>query len=85
MTWQEIEQQSGGRSKGTNSHPIPVDQLTKEARDRLLELQIDDVDELFSLRLEGKVRVFGVRSGHVMQLLWFDFEHSICESKKKNT
>lgn len=79
-TWQEILQDS---SHG--SHPIPVERLIAAARRRLEELKLDDLDEVFSLRLSGPKRVFGIRSGDALQILWWDPEHQICPSPKKHT
>lgn len=85
MTWAEIEQASGGRSSGNNSHFINRDGLAKEAQKRLEELKLDDIDQVFSLRLSGKTRVIGKRIGRVMQIMWFDFNHEVCQSEKKHT
>ena len=45
MTWGEIF--------GRNNHPIQVESICNEARDRLRDIGLDDLDELFSLRLGG--------------------------------
>lgn len=84
MTWLDIELASGGKKKGggTNNHPIPVSQLIKEAQLRLQHLKLDDYDELFSLRLCNLTRVFGIRNGRVLNILWHDCNHEICTSKK---
>lgn len=66
-------------------HSTSVDKLIKPARDRLEEINQDDVDELVSLRLSGKQRVWGVLEQGVLRLLWWDPNHEICPSKKKNT
>ena len=50
MTWAEIMQAAGGRARGTNSHFVQVERLTRQAKDRLAEIHQDDVSELFSLR-----------------------------------
>jgi len=78
MTWQQIISASGGRRYGTNNHPIPVNELIKEARDRLAELRLDDYDELFSLRLTSRKRIWGIRDGCVFRILWFDPYHAVC-------
>jgi len=51
MTWHDLKKQNGGRGKnrGTNHHPVQVDELTKTARDRLRDLKLDEHNELFSL------------------------------------
>jgi hypothetical protein len=53
MKWFEILSASGGRSSGNNSHFIEVDRLARGAQTRLIELNLDDQDRLFSLRLQG--------------------------------
>lgn len=85
MTWKEIEAASGGKKKGNNSHFIGVESLSKEAQKRLKILKMEDIDNLYSLRFAAKIRVYGKRVGSVMQLLWFDFNHEVCPSKKRRT
>jgi len=48
------------------------------------ELGMTD-DALYSLRLSGKLRLWGVRDRSVLQLLWYDPEHQVCPSPLKNT
>ncbi len=78
MTWVEIEQRSG-------SHFVDRDSLIKAANDRLAEIRQDDVDSLFSLRINGKARIWGIRDEHILRVLWWDPEHQVCPSLKKNT
>lgn len=85
MSWHEIDKASGGRRQGTNSHPIDVEKLCKEAQDRLTELNINDIDQVYSLRLQGEHRVIGIRENNILKIIWFDFKHEICVSEKKNT
>ena len=77
MTWSELIAAAGGRGQrgGNNHHPVPVFQCSKLAQDRLEYLHIDDIDELFSLRLSNVVRVYGIRDGRTLKLLWFDPAH----------
>jgi len=77
MTWEELGHQK--------SHEVLVSQLAKQARDRLIELKQDDVDDLFSFRLEGSVRVWGIRRLNVIQVLWWDPEHKVWPYVKKHT
>jgi hypothetical protein len=71
MTWNEIL-----RNKWYN-HSIEVARLIKAARDRLVELGLDDYEELFRFRLEGTGRVWGIRDGRIFQILWWDADHNI--------
>lgn len=80
MTWQEIEQ-----SRSHKCHFIDVDDLQKQARDRLDQIGQGDVDQVFSLHLSGPERVFGIRDRWIFKILWWDPEHAVCKSKLKHT
>ncbi|HEM3526233.1 TPA: hypothetical protein U1B46_000849 [Streptococcus suis] len=82
MTWQAIDSSSGGRTHGTNSHFIKIEDLIKEARDRAAELNLTIYESLYSLRLQSKIRLFGVLKEGVFHIVWYDCEHAICPSKK---
>jgi hypothetical protein len=77
MTWQAIKQ--------AESHSIAVDAIAKEARDRLAEIRQEDIDEIFSLRVSGKQRIWGILDRNRLKILWWDPEHKVCPSHKKNT
>lgn len=58
---------------------IPVSDLCEDARDRLEKLQQTDLEELCELRLGvGRWRVWGIQNGSVIDLLWWDPEHTVC-------
>jgi hypothetical protein len=75
MPWSQIKQAAGGRSSGTNNHPLPIDKFNKDALKRLEELKLDDTDELFSLRLNNTLRLYGIRDGRVLRFIWHDPHH----------
>lgn len=77
MTWAEILKAAGGRNHGNNHHLIPVEKCCKEAQQRLVDLHLDDLDDIFSLRLDGKTRLFGIRDGRVLRFIWHDPDHSV--------
>jgi hypothetical protein len=79
MTWAEILKAK------KNHHAIDIDKLHRDAQKRLEALELNDIDELMSLRLTGEKRVFGIRDGRVLQLLWYDPEHEVCPSALKHT
>lgn len=66
-------------------HAIPIPSLSTDARARLVELELDDLDELFSFRITGPKRVFGVVRPKYVRLLWFDPLHQVCPSPPKHT
>ena len=80
MIWREILLDAKKQN-----HNVSVDDLVKEAQDRLTQIFPEQLDELTSLCLTGNQRVWGQISEGVMDLLWWDAEHRICKSNKKHT
>jgi hypothetical protein len=78
MTWGDIKRTTG-------SHNVETYRLVKEARDRLEEIGLEYIEELFSLRVTGERRVWGILDNHVLRILWWDPEHEICPSVLKHT
>lgn len=77
MTWHALA--------STGSHQVSLSDLCKEAQQRLSEIRQDDIDSLYSLRIRGKERIWGIREGRVLKILWWDPDHSVCPSQKRNT
>ncbi len=67
------------------NHSISVNDLSAEAKKRLKDLELDDIDEVVSLKLSGKERVFGIRHDVALTLLWWDPHHKVCPSILKHT
>lgn len=79
MTWSEIA------IDGKNSHhSISLEDCSTAAQNRATALNLA-VDQVFSFRLEGKVRVFGIRDRWICSLLWYDPKHAVCPSTLKHT
>jgi hypothetical protein len=78
MTWAEIN------NPNTGCHPIKVKDLCSEAQKRLTEIQITE-EEIFSLRLSGKERLWGIRECHIFKILWWDPRHEVYPVSKKHT
>ena len=77
LTWQVL--------RDNGSHLVQVDALCSKAQKRLGELGQDDCDELFSFRITGRKRIWGIKDGNILWLLWWDPEHEVCPSNKKHT
>ena len=77
MTWGEVE--------GRGSHFVDVDNCSREAQKRLEEIKLDDLEQLFSLRIGGRKRIFGWRREAVLYVLWWDPDHKVCPSEMKHT
>lgn len=85
QTWQEILCDTSGRRNNTKNHPIPAYKLIKEAQHRLEEINLDDFDGLYSLTIDGGVRIWGVIIEGVFCLVWIDPNHGIYPIKKRHT
>lgn len=79
LTWHKIE------TEYRIFHRIPRSALVPEAKRRLAELKMEDIDELGRLKLNGRPRLWGIRRGRVFNVLWYDPEHVVCPSPKKHT
>lgn len=79
QTWHEIEKMVHGSKGKSKNHPIPVSNLKPYAKKRLKELGLDDLEELFSLRLDQNCRIYGKRVGACLQILWIDDGHDAYE------
>jgi len=79
MTWQEIF------NDRKRNHEVELNGLSKAAKDRLIKINKDHHDSLVSLILGGKPRIWGIRSGSSLKILWWDPEHAVYPSPKKHT
>lgn len=78
MTWQEIFMHA-------KNHPIKINLLCPEAQGRLAEIDQDDIEELVQVFITNTARIFGIRDGNKLKILWWDPSHSVCPSHIKNT
>lgn len=87
MTWKDILTNTSGRRGNTQNHRVEPESLCTEAQERLVSLRLDDLagDSLFSISLQGKIRLWGILTEGVFHIIWLDNEHEICPSKKRHT
>jgi hypothetical protein len=57
-------------------HEIETWKLCKDARDRVEELRIHP-ESIMSFRVNSRGRIWGVRTGNVVDLLWWDPKHAV--------
>ena len=65
---------------------ISVEQLCQGARDRLIEIERDDTERLWELRIPTNDgwRAWGsVEGDQIFNLLWWDPEHTVCRGLPK--
>lgn len=65
--------------------PIPWDSMIPDAQKRAQEIELDQFDGLFELRLGNRPRLFGLLDQHCFYPVWWDPDHEICSSQKRNT
>lgn len=70
LTWGEIERRK-------SCHSTSPERIIRAARNRLVELGLDDLDKLYQLRFGSTERVWGVRVEHHLMLLWWDPKHAV--------
>lgn len=81
--WRELldklksfERMNLAQLRNAGCHPIPIQDMGRNAQQRALELQLEATyDEFFSLRLTGRRRVICLNSWPVLELLWYDPNH----------
>ena len=72
QTWADIITKSQN-----NNHFMAVTKICDAAQARLNALHLDDTDALFSLRLSGTERIWGILDNGVMLVLWWDPFHQV--------
>lgn len=66
-------------------HIIPIPDFCKEAKDRLMEINLDDLEELYSFRMDGACRLFCMKHENLFCILWWDNDHKACQVEKSHT
>ena len=84
QTWGQILTTPKGKGTGTKNHLIARNDIVKPAQSRLAEKNIW-YDELYSIRINGNDRIWGVIQDGVFSIIWYDPKHEICPSLKKHT
>jgi len=70
---------------GSKNKRIELSALCADAKKRLRQIELDDLDCLWELRVGGAERIWGQRFGHVFYPVWWDPRHEVCPSRKKHT
>ena len=75
MSWKDV-------LKRKSCHPVPVHRITGRARDRFTML-CPDVDTLHQVDFSELGRVWGVKRGAYLQLVWHNPHHTVCQMKRR--
>lgn len=80
-TWREILHSS----KDSPDHFLPRDKVCKEAQNLLERSGVGDVDEILSLRVGKRCRLWGVmQENGTALLLWWDPKHLVYKMNVKD-
>ncbi|MEU4296376.1 hypothetical protein [Kitasatospora aureofaciens] len=67
--------------KHYDMHRLP----NREALGRLAEMKLNDMTRISRLRFGGRQRLYGFLVDNVFHVVWWDREHEVWPSQKKNT
>lgn len=81
-TWRQIETSFNG----TSCVAMLVSQLNKRkfVLDYLKHIKKDSVDQVYKMEINNHHRVWGIREGSCLYLIWNDPDHSFFKHKNKN-
>ncbi len=66
-------------------HNPAIDELSPVAKDRLQELKLDDLDCLYSFRVNSTCRLWCIKYENIFSILWWDKKHKVNPVAKKHT
>jgi hypothetical protein len=75
MTWNDV-------LKRKSCHPLPIHEACPKAKRRFLEI-CPDVDTLHQVDYSELGRIWGVKKGEYLHIVWCDNEHTVCPLKKR--
>jgi len=82
QTWAEIKQATHNNGK-SRSHVLSEDSLTREAFKRINALGLqEESDDIFSLRINAKIRIIGIRMQQRFVVKWYDPKHQFSQSSR---
>lgn len=59
-----------------HNHPMPIAKLSREARDRIEVLNLDE-QTLFQLDLKTPARLWGILEHNIFHIIWLDKNHEV--------
>lgn len=85
MTWSDIKKQTHDDGKSKH-HMLSLDSLSDDAVERIKAKHLEEYsDSIFSFALQNKLRIIGIRQNSYFHVIWYDSNHEIYPSNKKNT
>jgi len=66
-------------------HSVPTASISREAKVRLEERRLDDVDVIYGFHIMGTCRLWCMKHENILSVLWWDRNHEVYPVKKKRT
>ncbi|HAV10892.1 MAG TPA: hypothetical protein DCX22_04710 [Dehalococcoidia bacterium] len=66
-------------------HSKSIPELEREYRDRLLDLKLDDIEEIYSFRIDGACRLWCMKFENIFSILWWDKNHQVVQIARRHT
>jgi hypothetical protein len=66
-------------------HFMPLAKMTREDRQRLSGIELDDIDGLYSFHIDGPCRMWCTKVENILVLVWWDRNHGVCPVVKSHT
>lgn len=63
--------------KDQGCHTLSPNEISKEARRRLEQIKLDDIDTIYSFRIQKPERLWCWRLENLMVVLWWDPTHQV--------
>lgn len=80
-SWNEVEDMRYNGKRGVRKRlhkHQPTNSICNEAQRRWSELEFDQYEEMFKLRLGSTKRIWGIRIKSHFYMIWYEREHKIC-------
>ncbi len=86
MKWSEILSDNSGRKKRPKNSEKEITAIIKDAQKRFEILNLHrEHDSIYSFAIDGKARLWGVRTENVFYVVWIDPDHEIYPVEKSHT
>lgn len=66
-------------------HEVSIENISREAKQRISELKYDDIDSIHSFRIDGKCRLWCMKYQNIFCILWWDKDHEVYPVEKRHT
>lgn len=66
-------------------HGVPCANISKKAKERLKEIDKDDLDIVYGFHIMGKCRLWCMKHENILSVLWWDRNHEVYPVPKKHT